>query len=74
MVFPIGSRRSPNARKFAKGTVIQRKSLSKGLKRDARTSRTRYAMVTHGVTVPSHHTTVDVDIHSLCDFWFHGKE
>ena len=25
-------------------------------------------MITHGVIVPSHHTTVEVDIHSLCEF------
>jgi hypothetical protein len=64
----MGSRRSSDTRKFVKGTLIHRKSLRRGLRRHARSSKTRYAMITHGAMVPSHHTTVDADIHSLCDF------
>lgn len=30
-------------------------------------------MIAHGAIVPSHHTTVDVDIHSLCDFCVRGR-
>lgn len=73
MVFPMGSRRSSSERKFVKGMATHRKSLRRGLRRHARSSKTRDAMITHGVMVPSHHTTVRADIHSLCDFWVRGK-
>ena len=73
MVFPMGSRRSSSRRKFVKGTLIHRKTLIRGLMRHTRSSKTRYPMIAHGVMVPSHHTTVDVDIHSLCDFCVDGK-
>lgn len=42
--------------------------------RHARSSKTRYPIIAHGVMVPSHHTTVDGDIHSLCDCCIDGKD
>jgi hypothetical protein len=72
-VFPMGSRRSSSTRKFVRGTLTHRKSLLRGLRRHARSSKTSHVMIAHGVMVPSHHTTVDVDIHSLCDFCVHGE-
>lgn len=72
-VFPMGSRRSSGTRKFVKGKAIRRRSLCRGLRRSARSRKTRDMMITPGVIVPSHHTTVDADIHSLCDFWICGK-
>ena len=69
----MGSSRSSSTRKFVKGTLIHRKTALRGLRRHNRSSKTRYVMIAHGVIVPSHHTTVDVDIHSLCDFCVRGR-